>query len=46
MAEELSKKVSVRSRPIALDPFFLFTYSLLALTGVIQVFLMVWMDIL
>lgn len=29
----------------ALDPFFIFTYTLLAFAFVIQVFLMVWMDL-
>lgn len=29
----------------ALDPFFVFTYSLLGLALVIQVFLIIWMDL-
>lgn len=32
-------------RKQALDPFFLFTYSLLGLAFALQLFLMVWMDI-
>ncbi len=45
MAREPNESKDVQPRPIALDPFFLFTYSLLVLTGLVQVFLMVWMDV-
>lgn len=29
----------------AFDPFFVFTYSLLALAGAIQLFLIIWLDL-
>lgn len=34
-----------KGAPRALDPFFLFCYTLLALAGIFQVILIVWMDI-
>lgn len=41
----VNRPASTGPRRRAVDPFFIFTYSLLALAGAIQVLVMVWMDL-
>jgi hypothetical protein len=40
-----SARGRVVQRRRAIDPFFIFTYSLLALAGTIQFLIMIWMDV-
>jgi|GEM_PF-6705505 len=39
------KNRNAAARPLALDPFLVFTSSLLVLAGGIQIFLVIWMDL-